>query len=313
MSEKNTLSDKGPLSDDSPDKRPIGVLDSGLGGLTVLSPLLENLPAESTVYLGDLAHTPYGDRTAEEIRRFAVEGLRFLARHNIKALIVACNSASAVALPDLMREATCPVFDVVAPGARMAALHSRSRSVGVLGTTATIQSGAYELELKALDVNLRVFQADCPELAPMIERGIPGVSAYVSVIKRCLARLPMREIDTLILGCTHYPLVRDVFRAVCGEEVRLIDSGLATAEAVEKALRNSGALAVDPRDPDSQKDTEAGNRTYFVTSTTVMDRMEAFRELAQEFLGVESLTVKEAKLSDDYGAGVTLPGAASKS
>lgn len=278
----------------TPDTRPIAVFDSGLGGLTVLEPLVENLPSESTVYLGDLAHTPYGDKRPEDIRRFAVAGVQFLAQYNPKALVVACNSASSVALPDVTREATFPIFDVITPGARMAALHSKSRSIGVIGTTATIQSGAYELELKSLDINLQVFQADCPKLAPMIESGLCGVSQYVKVIKECLARLPMREIDTLILGCTHYPFVRDVFRAVCGEDIRLIDSGLATAEALEGALRASGGLVSDPRDETKPESTIAGTRKYFVTSANVMHRMEAFREIARDFLGVDSLVVEEA-------------------
>ncbi len=277
--------------------KPIGIFDSGLGGLTVLGPLIYNLPSESTVYLGDLAHTPYGDRTPSEIREYAVAGLRFLAKQDIKALIVACNSASAVALPDLLREATFPVFDVVTPGAKMATLHSKSRSIGVIGTTATIESGAYERELKSLDGDLQVYQADCPELAPMIESGISGVDAYVDIIKNCLARLPMREIDTLILGCTHYPHVRDVFRAVCGEEVRLIDSGLATAEAIEEALRETGELVIDPQKTEANCDAVEGTRKYFVTSTKVMNRMEAFRTMAQEFLGIEALEVQEADIS----------------
>ncbi len=277
--------------------RPIGIFDSGLGGLTVLGPLVDNLPAESTVYLGDLARTPYGARTSGEIREFAVEGLRFLAQHDIKALIVACNSASSVAMADLLSEASFQVFDVISPGAKMAALHSKSRSIGVIGTTATINSGAYELELKTLDINLRIFQADCPQLAPMIEKGIPGASAYVSVIRDCLARLPMQEIDTLILGCTHYPLVRNIFRAVCGEEVRLIDSGLATAEAIEEALRESGGLVEDPQKTDLNNRVPEGSREYYVTSTKVMNHMEVFRDMAQEFLGVESLSIKEAEIA----------------
>lgn len=278
----------------TPDTKPIGVFDSGLGGLTVLEPLMENLPAESTIYLGDLAHTPYGDKTPEDICAYAVAGVRFLSTFNPKALVVACNSASSVALPDIVRSATCPVFDVITPGAKMAALHSKSRSIGVIGTTATIQSCAYELELKSLDINLQVFQADCPELAPMIESGLCGVSQYVQVIKECLSRLPMREIDTLILGCTHYPFVRDVFRAVCGEDIRLIDSGLATAEAVETALRASDALVADPRDETAPQSNLTGSRKYFVTSANVMSRMDAFREIARDFLGVDSLVVEEA-------------------
>jgi glutamate racemase len=285
-------------SRNSQNSKPIGIFDSGLGGLTVLGPLIDNLPAESTVYLGDLAHTPFGEKSPGEIRKFAVEGLRFLASHDIKAMIVACNSASSVAMADLMREASFPVFDVISPGAKMAALHSKSRSIGVIGTPATISSGAYELELKSLDINLRIFQADCPQLAPMIEKGIPGVSAYVSVIGDCLTRLPMSEIDTLILGCTHYPLVRDIFRAVCGEEVRLIDSGLATAEAIEESLRESGTLVADPHDEEACDNIVSGTRDYFVTSTQVMNHMEVFRNMAQEFLGVELLTIKEARISE---------------
>ncbi|HSH00381.1 MAG TPA: glutamate racemase, partial [candidate division Zixibacteria bacterium] len=188
---------------------PIGVFDSGLGGLTALGPLIERLPAESTIYLGDLAHTPYGDKTPEEISRYAVEGYEFLAERGIKALVVACNSASAVALPALHACAQVPIFDVVNPGSVIAERHSRSRAIGVVGTAATVASQAYVLELKSIDINLTVHQAACPQLAPMIERDISGVETYLEIVRDCLRGLPLHDIDTLILGCTHYPLIRD--------------------------------------------------------------------------------------------------------
>ncbi|MFQ5606873.1 MAG: glutamate racemase [Candidatus Zixiibacteriota bacterium] len=256
--------------------RPIGVFDSGLGGLTVLAPLLENLPSEATVYLGDLARTPYGDRTPEEIRRFSLQGVEFFTRRNVKALVVACNSASAVAMSDIISRAPFPVFDVVTPGSRLAASCSRSLAIGVMGTSATVSSQAYVYELKSLDINLSVHQVACPRLAPLIEDGRLAMSEYLPEVRACLQALPMGDLDTLILGCTHYPLIRGAIRAVVGDEIRLIDSGDATAEVVERELTERRLLRTSPI---------GGAHEYFVTSRDSHPDTERFRLQAKRFLG----------------------------
>lgn len=256
---------------------PIGVFDSGLGGLTVLSPLIQHLPQEATVYLGDVARTPYGDRSPGEIRKFALQGLEFFKRKNVKALIIACNSASAVALPELHAQAEFPIFDVIAPGARMAARCSRSRAIGVMGTVATINSDTYLYELKSADVNISVHQVPCPRLAPLIE--IPNISApeYLTAVRDCLQNLPLHDIDTLILGCTHYPLIRDVILAVAGDDMRIIDSGQATAEHVEQELTERGLL---------RKSATAGEREYYLTSRGSAQYTARFKKQAERFLGM---------------------------
>lgn len=263
------------MSDDQ-NNRPIGVFDSGLGGLTVLAPLIDRLPNESTIYLGDLERTPYGDKKPQDIIKYAVEGVEFLLSQNIKALVIACNSASSVALPDIFARSTVPVFDVIAPGAKMAIKHSRSRAIGVLGTDATINSDVYSLELKSQDVNVSVHQKACPKLAPMIERGSAGVDAFLSIVRDYIRGLPFDEIDTVILGCTHYPIIKEVFNAACGDEVRLVDSGHATAEHLASELQERGLLT---------NATTPGEHRYFVTTASDNPATDRFHTLAERFLG----------------------------
>lgn len=267
----------------------IGVFDSGLGGLTVLSPLIQILPRESSVYLGDLARTPYGDKRTEEIKRYAAECVDFFTARDIKALVVACNSASSVAIPEILSHVNIPVFDVITPGARLAAKVSRNRSVAVVGTSATIRSEAYVRELKSCDINLAVFQTDCPALVPLIERGVSGVAPYLEAVRECLRKLPLQDIDTLILGCTHYPLIADVFRAVCGDDIRLIDSGVACAEAVESELRELDLLA-------DEKAT--ATHECFVTGGDTAEGKNGFQQRAQRFLGMDVPEVNVIRLNE---------------
>lgn len=276
------------MSDNDRNKS-IGVFDSGLGGLTVLSPLIQILPHESSVYLGDLARTPYGDKPTEEIKRYAAECVDFFAGRDIKALIVACNSASSVAIPEILSHVNIPVFDVITPGARLAARLSRNRSVAVVGTSATIRSEAYVRELKSSDIDLTVFQTDCPALVPLIESGVSEVTPYIEAVRECLRKIPLQDIDTLILGCTHYPLISEVFRAVCGDDIRLIDSGVACAEAVEIELRELDLLA----------DEEATvTHEYFVTGDNTAEGENGFRQKAQRFLGMDVPEVKVIRLRE---------------
>ncbi len=279
---------------------PIGVFDSGLGGLTVLAPLIQHLPQEATLYLGDVARTPYGDRSPAEIRKFALQGLEFFMRKNVKALVIACNSASSVALPELHAQAPFPIFDVIGPGSRLAARCSRSRAVGVMGTVATINSDAYLYELKSSDINISVHQVPCPRLASLIEMTNISIPEYITVVRDCLQNLPLRDIDTLILGCTHYPLIRDVIQAVAGDEMRMIDSGQATAEHVEQELTERGLL---------RKSAIAGEREYYLTSRGSGQYTARFRKQAERFLGMIVPHVKQISL----GGTETMKSAASAS
>ena len=225
------------------DNRPIGVFDSGVGGLTVLRALSERMPSESTLYLGDTARIPYGTRSPEVVTRYSVQNGRFLAARGIKLLVVACNTASAVALPALAQALPIPVIGVIEPGARAALAQTQSRRIGVIGTAATVASGAYVRALQALDPSVEVWAQACPLFVPLAEEGWVEGAVPEQVARVYLHGLQKSRIDTLILGCTHYPLLRDVIGAEAGPGVVLVDSAQATAQAVEQLLIEQGALA----------------------------------------------------------------------
>ena len=227
------------------DPRPIGVFDSGVGGLTVLAELNRRLPAESTVYLGDNARTPYGPRPADEVRRFTLEAVDWLLAQDVKMLVLACNTATARALPDVRSRASVPVLGVIRPGAVSAAASTRSRDVGVIATAGTVESGAYHDAIVEADPAIRVAQQACPELVPMVEAGILDGRRAESVLRAYLE--PMRAanpaMDTLLLGCTHYPLLRAPIEAIVGPDVAVVDSAFTTALAVEDLLDALGSRA----------------------------------------------------------------------
>lgn len=232
--------------------RPIGVFDSGVGGLTVVSAVLSRLPHEHIVYLGDTARVPYGTRSAGTVLKYSRNAARFLLRHDVKLLLIACNTASAAALPGLRAELPVGVLGAVEPGAQAAAHVTRSGEVGVLGTLATIRSGAYERALLALSPSLRIHVQPCPLLVPIVEEGWNDESDPVSqlVVRRYLHDLRERapRLDTLVLGCTHYPLLRPTLQSVAselwGHPVTLVDSAEAMAVATEKLLSDQDLLAM---------------------------------------------------------------------
>ncbi len=225
------------------DNRPIGVFDSGVGGLTVLRALSERMPAESTLYLGDTARIPYGTRSPEVVTRYSVQNGRFLAARGIKLLVVACNTASAVALPALAAVLSVPVTGVIEPGARAALTQTASRRVGVIGTAATVASGAYVRALHALDPGIEVWSQPCPLFVPLAEEGWVSGEVPEKVARTYLKGLRASGVDTLVLGCTHYPLLRDVIAAEAGPGIALVDSAESTAHAVHELLAGGGALA----------------------------------------------------------------------
>jgi glutamate racemase len=217
------------------DRRPIGIFDSGIGGLTVLKELRERLPRERFVYLGDTARLPYGTKSAETVTRYALRASRFLSDHDIKLLVVACNTASAAALPALERALPLPVIGVVGPGAR-AAVRRTHGSVGVIGTESTIASGAYHRALGVLRPGLKVVAQSCPLFVPLAEEGWFDHPVTTEVARIYLTPLAAAGIDTLILGCTHYPLLRDAIAAGVGAGVALIDSASSVAAEVAELL-----------------------------------------------------------------------------
>lgn len=252
---------------------PIGVFDSGLGGLTVLRAIKERLPFEATVYLGDTARVPYGPKAAETIRRYALEATDFLVSKGVKAVVVACNTATARALPDVEAKAGVPVLGVVEPGGRAAAEASLIGRIGVIGTRGTISSRAYNTVIHAHRPDALVFERACPLFVPLVEEGWTEDEVTRLAAERYLGPLLEESIDTLVLACTHYPLLKPLLARVVGEDVELIDSAEATAEALEKLL-----VSEDLQNP-SGLPTVA---RYYVT-----DEAARFDLLARRLLGEE--------------------------
>ncbi len=240
------------------DPRPIGVFDSGVGGLTVLREIVRRTPHESLTYLGDNARAPYGTRPDAEVRRFSIECLDSLVEQDVKALVVACNTSTAVALGEYRRRYDIPVLGVIRPGAQAAALATRTRRVGVIATPATIRSHAYFDAIKEENPGVEVYEHATPALVPLVESGVLGgelaVAAVADALGPLLGRRDARgefihplpvsaKIDTLLLGCTHYPLLRSIIQAAVGEGVAIVDSATATAGALAELLSVNGLEA----------------------------------------------------------------------
>ncbi|MBC7253453.1 MAG: glutamate racemase [Actinobacteria bacterium] len=221
---------------------PIGMFDSGVGGLTVMRAVMRRLPWESIIYFGDNARGPYGPRDIQEIRRFALEIAAFLESLGVKIIVVACNSATSAALLDIQRKSAVPVLGVVEPGARGAVQATRNRRIGVIGTRATVRSGAYRRAIHALDAGAHVHSRACPTLVDFVERGEVDGPRVEEEVRRYLNPLKKRGVDTLVLGCTHYPLLREVIGRVMGEGVMLISSDQEVAREVEENLSRRGYL-----------------------------------------------------------------------
>ena len=255
--------------------KPIGVFDSGVGGLTVVRALRERLPAEAILYLGDTARLPYGTKSAATVERYTRRNLDFLVSRGVKAAVVACNTASAVALPAL--ELPVATWGVIEPGARRAVASSRGR-VGVIATESTIESGAYERSIRALDPEIQVLSQACPLFVPLVEAGWEDDPVAEQIADRYLAPLLEQQIDTLVLGCTHYPLLAPVLGRLAGDTVTLVDSANAVADEVASGLAEADLLA----------DREGEPEHHFC----VMDAGDRFAKIARRILGEGSGTLE---------------------
>ena len=274
MAPQGAATSKSPKSSMSgSDTRPIGVFDSGIGGLTVVSALRKLLPNEQIFYLGDTARVPYGGRSAATVERYSLEIADMLLEENCKAIVVACNTASALALPRLQETLSVPVLGVISPGAQAAVATTRNHHIGVIGTRATIKSGAYERALRALDAKVQTTALACPLLVPLIEEGWLQNEITDHVIKRYLEPLVQKEVDTLVLGCTHYPLLREAILRFLGDRVRLVDSAENCAIAVQAMLEEKGLRA-----------SENGKGSLQVALT---DPPDAFLDIAREALHLD--------------------------
>ena len=299
------------------DPRPIGVFDSGVGGLTVLRQILRRMPRESTIYLGDNARAPYGPRSDDEVLMFSRQAIERLADRDVKAIVIACNTSTAIALAELRRRHDLPILGVIRPGAVTAALSTRTRRVGVIATAATVRSHAYFQAIKEENPAIEVYEHATPDLVPLVEAGRLQGPEVEAIVRASLAGLlgerdrdgnpvgpipPSATIDTLLLGCTHYPLIEPVIRAVTGERIALVDSATATAGALGDLLAINGLEA-----PGTTRGTAAdaganGHERVVEVLEPVAHRqmttgsLEAFRELAGRLFGEGFVDVEAVAL-----------------
>jgi len=250
---------------------PIGIFDSGIGGLTVARQIRRVLPHEDLVYLGDTARVPYGAKSPSTVVRFACENTNFLLQQNVKAVVVACNTCSAWALPMLQKKFELPIFGVILPGVRAALEQTRLQRIGIIGTSATIRSKAYSNALLARCDTAKVWAHACPLLAPLVEEGWTNHRLTRAILREYLSSMLRHRIDTLILGCTHYPLLKKAIRAVVGKKVTLVDSAESCAQYVRERLEYLQLLN--------------SKRTAGVIQPFVTDETDRFAELAGRFLG----------------------------
>jgi glutamate racemase len=262
---------------------PIGMFDSGVGGLTVLREVMAQLPEESTVYFGDTARVPYGSKSRDVIVRFSLEIGQFLIQEKVKMIVVACNTASAFALPALSKRFDLPIVGVIVPGAQAALKATQTQRVGVIGTEGTIESQAYTEAIHALNAKIQVFGQACPLIVPLVEEGWLDKPVAREIVKEYLSPLLTNHIDTLVLGCTHYPLLKGLLRDVTGPKIQLIDSAQETARAVTRRLKEDHLEA-----PSGAKQ---GVRRFYVS-----DAPEKFEKIGRRFLGQEIPGVKRVDI-----------------
>jgi glutamate racemase len=266
------------------DSRPVGVFDSGVGGLTVLHECLVTLPHEDFVYLGDHARLPYGPRPLEEVRRFAREIGVFLEAQDVKLVLVACNTATSAALPQLQEELRVPVVGVITPEAHAAVQATRNRRIGLLATEGTVEGGRYGELVHALDAGAELVSVACPRLVPLIESDDPFAAATTEAVREYAEPLKTTGVDTVILGCTHYPLIRPIFQRVFGRDVTLVFSAEETAKEVAETLARKGIENAQERE---------GSYRFLTTGEPAL-----FRELGERFLQLPLGDIEQVALAD---------------
>lgn len=259
--------------------KPIGIFDSGIGGLTVLKEVIKCLPNEDIVYFGDTARVPYGTKSPHTVIKFSIENILFLLRFKVKLIVIACNTSSSYSLPVLRRDFKVPIIGVISPGAEEAAKATRCGRIGIIGTSATIQSGAYESKIKNINPRLKVFSQPCPLFVPLVEEGWLDDEVTYEIAGRYLKPLKDKKIDTLILGCTHYPLLKGVIKEIAGKGIVLIDSAKQVARYVKEVVCRENLL--------SRSKKKAGYRFY------VNDEPKKFAVSGERFLGRKIRFVKK--------------------
>lgn len=264
--------------------RPIGVFDSGVGGLTVVKELNRLLPNEKIIYFGDTGRVPYGNKSKETIIHYSLQVAYFLMKKKIKMLVVACNTASSVSIPTLRRHFHIPIIGVIDPGAKSAIEDTQTNNIGVIGTLGTVKSNAYKKALKRIKGNVKVYQSACPLFVQLAEEGWNKNKIARLISDEYLKPFKGKNIDTLILGCTHYPILKDVIQQSAGKKVELIDSGKETAKEVMRILEKKKLL-------NTHKLTERNHSVFYVS-----DFPHKFKEVSQRFLSKELNYVHKVKL-----------------
>lgn len=261
---------------------PIGVFDSGVGGLTVCKEIMKMLPEESIIYFGDTARVPYGNKSKETITVYSRQIANFLLSKGVKAIVVACNTASAFALETICSEIPVPIIGVIKPGARTAAAGTRNGRIGIIGTEGTIKSGLYKQFIQQINPSVEVFGKACPLFVPLVEEGMADDWITKEVVKRYISELLDRDIDTIVLGCTHYPLLRKVIGEVAGEGVSLVNPAYETARELSQVL-DGGKLLCEPG--------SAPHHIFYVS-----DGAEKFRDFANSILPCEIIETKDVNV-----------------
>ncbi len=262
--------------------KPIGVFDSGIGGLTVVKRLAAMLTNENIIYFGDTARVPYGSKSNSTVIDYSVQNTNFLLSKDVKAVVVACNTASSVAIGNLQNEFKIPIIGMIEPGAEMAIGKTKNKKIGVIGTRSTINNKAYSKKIKSIDPTINVYEQACPLFVPLAEEGWTNHKATSEIAKEYLKELHEFDIDTLVLGCTHYPILSNVIQKVMGPNVTLIDSGIASAEVVKNKLKQNNL------ESDS---TEKGICEFFVSDIPI-----TFKSVAELFLGQQIHDVHKVDL-----------------
>jgi glutamate racemase len=268
-------------------EKPIGVFDSGIGGLTVVKRIVSYLPLEDIVYFGDTARVPYGSKSNDTIIEYGLQDAKFLMHKNIKALVVACNTVSSVALNNLKDSFDIPIIGMIEPGAKMASLETKNKRVGVIGTRSTISNQAYSKKIKSIDPSIHIFERACPLFVPLAEEGWTNHTATYEIAREYLKEFIKIGVDTLVLGCTHYPILAEVIQNIVGKDVKLIDSGIAAAESVKEEL--------DRYNLHSNKSSQ-GNQSFYVSDIPMK-----FKELAELFLGKPISEVQKIEIESLTG------------
>ncbi|MBZ0180915.1 MAG: glutamate racemase [Melioribacteraceae bacterium] len=263
---------------------PIGIFDSGIGGLTVVKKIFENLPNENIIYFGDTARVPYGSKSNQTVVEYSIQNTKFLLKKNVKMVVVACNTASSVALDVLRNEFNVPIIGMIEPGSKTALNITKNNHIGVIGTNATINNKAYSHRLKKLNNKIKVYESACPLFVPLAEEGWTNHKATQLIANEYLKKFKEHEIDTLILGCTHYPILNDIIQKSVGKKVKLIDSGTSAAIEVNNLLE-----ALDLRNDSKRK----GNHQFYVS-----DVPRKFQEVAERFLGKKISHIEKIDLEE---------------